>query len=133
MRRKTYLSAARSFLLACAMGGACSLAAGTNATAADEDSFIGEISCTAATYCPVYWVECNGQLLNIQAYQALYALLGNKFGGTYPSTFAVPDLRSRTVIGSGAGTGLTSRASGTTGGVESVTLTESQMPAHNHA
>jgi microcystin-dependent protein len=74
------------------------------------------------------WLPCDGRLLSIQQNQALFSLLGNRFGGTYPQTFAIPDLRGRTPLDAAA-----DHALGTFGGVENVTLTPAQMPAHTHS
>ncbi|NVN91054.1 MAG: phage tail protein [Desulfuromonadales bacterium] len=104
----------------------------TKAIAGGTEPFIGEIVCTAATFCPRYWAECNGQVMNISTNQALFSLLGTTYGGNGTSTFALPDLRGRTMLGTGTGTGLSPRTIGNTGGAESVTLAESQIPTHGH-
>lgn len=82
---------------------------------------------------PVNYLPCQGQLLKIQDYQALYALLGTTYGGDGRTTFALPNLSSRIPIGSGAGPGLTNRAIASTGGTEGVTLSTNNMPLHTHA
>jgi microcystin-dependent protein len=66
-----------------------------------EDAFIGTIMAVAYDYAPYGWLPCNGQLLAVQQYQALYALLGNTYGGVANQTFALPDLRGYAVIGAG--------------------------------
>lgn len=66
-----------------------------------EDAFIGTIMAVAYDYAPYGWLPCNGQLVQVQQYQALYALLGNTYGGVSMQTFALPDLRGYAVIGSG--------------------------------
>lgn len=75
------------------------------------------------------WLPCDGRLLNVQQNQALFSLLGNRFGGTYPQTFALPDLRGRTPV---CATPTSDYPLGSKGGVETVTLTMAQMPAHSH-
>ena len=93
-----------------------------------SDPYIGEIRLFGGTFAPVGWLACNGQLLSIGQYDALYNLIGTTYGGDGQVTFAVPDLRGRIPVhadGSGY-------VPGQTGGVESVTLTNSQMPAHTH-
>jgi microcystin-dependent protein len=80
---------------------------------------------------PDGYLLCAGQQVAIAAYPALYAKLGTKFGSG-SGTFGIPDLRGRTVIGSGSGTGLTNRLLAQSGGSENVTLTTSQIPAHSH-
>src|SRR4029077_13311133 len=64
--------------------------------------------------------------------QALFSILGTTYGGDGRTTFALPDLRGRGVIGAGTGPGLTPQALGQSGGVESVSLTEAQLPPHTH-
>ncbi len=81
---------------------------------------------------PRGWAFCEGQLLSINQYQALFALLGTTYGGDGRTTFGLPDLRGRVTFSPGAGPGLTSHSWGQKGGVETVTLSEAQMPSHNH-
>jgi microcystin-dependent protein len=76
------------------------------------DPFIGQIMQVGFRYAPVNWLTCNGAPLQISQNQALYALLGNTFGGTQNSTFCLPDARGRTFIGTGSGPGLTPRLPG---------------------
>lgn len=79
------------------------------------------------------YLPCNGQILAISQNQALFALLGTTYGGNGQTTFGIPDLRSRVPVGTGTGTGgLSPYAAGQMGGSESVTLTQQQMPLHNH-
>ena len=92
-----------------------------------SDQYIGEVRMFGGNYAPVGWVFCNGQLLNISQYEALYALIGTTYGGDGQTTFAVPDLRGRLPIHMGNGYLL-----GQTGGTEQVTLVSSQLPAHTH-
>ena len=81
---------------------------------------------------PAGWQLCDGSLLQIADYNALYSLLGTAFGGNGTTTFGVPDLRGRLPIGSGQGAGLTNRPFASAGGSESVTLAAAQVPAHSH-
>ncbi len=97
------------------------------------EPYIGEIKMFAGTYAPQGWATCDGQLLSIAQNSALFALLGTLYGGDGMNTFALPDLRSRAPIHAGQGRGLTSYTQGQTGGSESVTLTQKQMPAHSHS
>jgi microcystin-dependent protein len=92
------------------------------------EPFLGEIRIMSFGFAPRGWALANGQLLPIAQNQALFALLGNTYGGNGQTTFALPDLRSRTPIHFGAGHALGERA-----GSESVTLLPSQMPLHMHA
>lgn len=96
------------------------------------DGYIGEVKMFAGTFAPMSWVFCWGQLLPISSFQALFSLIGTQFGGDGSTTFGVPDLRGRTVIGAGNGTGLTPRLAGQLGGGESVTLNTANLPAHTH-
>lgn len=101
---------------------------------ADASSpFIGEISCGGWNFCPSGWAECAGQLFPIAENEALFALIGTTYGGDGQSTFALPNIQGRTMVHQGQGPGLSNRQLGETGGVETVTLTTSQMPVHNHA
>ncbi|WP_434625584.1 phage tail protein [Azospirillum sp. B2RO_4] len=96
------------------------------------EQYIGEIRIFPYNNIPGDWVACNGQLLNIQQYVALYSLLGTTFGGDGKTTFGVPDLRGRCVVGSeGSAQGVPSQVGGKAGS-ETVTLTLAQMPAHTH-
>ncbi len=97
------------------------------------DPYLGEIRLLAYVRVPVDWQACDGSLLNLNTYQALYSLLGTQYGGDGRTTFGVPDLRGRVPIGTGSGPNLTPRALGASGGTEVVALTQNQMPAHTHA
>ncbi len=91
------------------------------------EPFLGEIRLMSFVFAPRGWAQCNGQLLPINQNQALFALLGNSYGGNGQTTFALPDLRGRVAVGSGVGYSV-----GQTGGAAAVTLSTSQMPAHTH-
>lgn len=93
---------------------------------------IGEVRIFAGDFAPRSWVFCQGQLLSLSTNQAVYAILGTLYGGDGRTTFGVPDLRSRTVVGVGAGTNLSVYTPGQKIGVETVTLTANQIPAHTH-
>jgi len=97
-----------------------------------SDYFIGEIRLFSGNYVPENFVPCDGRLLPITGNEALYSLLGVIWGGDGKVNFAVPDLRSRILVGQGTGPGLSARAVGQTGGVETNTLTTSTIPAHTH-
>lgn len=96
------------------------------------DSYLGTILLFAGNFAPLNFMFCQGQLLQVTQYNALFSLLGNFYGGSAPVTFALPDLRSRIPIGFGQGNGLSPYALGAAGGLESVTLGSSQIPAHSH-
>src|ERR1700761_4579341 len=96
------------------------------------DPFLGQIMIFGGNFTPYGWAFCQGQLLNISQYSALYALLGTMYGGNGSTTFGLPDLRSRVAIGFGQGPGLSNYVQGQLGGMETVTLNINQMPSHNH-
>jgi microcystin-dependent protein len=94
--------------------------------------FVAEIMMFAGNFAPRGWALCNGQLLPISQNTALFSLLGTYYGGNGVSTFALPNLQDRAALGAGQGAGLTERVLGETGGAETVTLLQSEMPAHSH-
>jgi len=89
--------------------------------------FIGEIRMFGGNFAPAGWAFCDGSLIPISENDALFNLIGTTYGGDGQTTFALPDLRSRVPIHVGPGF-----AQGQSGGVETVTLTTSQIPAHSH-
>lgn len=95
------------------------------------DPFIGQIMAVAFNFAPNGWALCNGQLLSIAQNNALFALLGTTYGGNGTTTFALPDLRGKTLIGTGQGA--SNYVLGQITGSETVTLAASQIPAHVHA
>ncbi|MED1796406.1 tail fiber protein [Brevibacillus nitrificans] len=97
-----------------------------------SDQFVGEIRMFAGDFAPKGWALCNGQLLSISQNTALFALLGTNYGGDGKNTFALPDLRGRAPMHQGQGDGLTNRRVGEQVGSETVTLLQSEMPAHTH-
>lgn len=90
--------------------------------------FVGEIRIFAGNFAPNGWMFCEGQLLAISDNETLFNLIGTTYGGDGQSTFALPDLRGRIPVHMGNGFTLAE-----SGGVEEVTLTVSQIPAHTHA
>lgn len=93
---------------------------------------MAEIRLFAGDFAPKTWSLCNGAQLAISTNQALFALLGTMYGGNGTTTFALPDLRGRTVIGPGQGPGLSNYVEGQVLGTENVTLLLSNLPAHTH-
>lgn len=89
--------------------------------------YVGEIRLFAGNFAPAGWAFCNGALLPISEFETLFQLIGTTYGGDGESTYAVPDLQSRVPIHQGNGFVL-----GETGGVETVTLTQQQVPSHSH-
>jgi microcystin-dependent protein len=98
-----------------------------------SDPFIGEIRMAGFNFAPRGWAYCNGAILSIAQNDALFALLGTTYGGDGQTTFALPNLAGRLPLNQGQGPGLSPRTLGEMGGVESVTLTAQQLPAHTHA
>ena len=97
-----------------------------------SEPFIGQIIMFGGNFAPRDWAFCDGQLLPISQNQALFSILGTIYGGDGRTTFALPDLRGRVSVHPGNGPGLSSYELGQKGGVEHVTLTIPQIPAHNH-
>lgn len=99
---------------------------------ASADPFIGEIQMVGFNFAPRGWAMCDGQLLPISNYTALFSLLGTTYGGDGRTTFALPDLRGRVAIHPGNGPGLSSYQWGQKGGAEKVTLSVNHIPSHSH-
>lgn len=97
-----------------------------------SEPFIAEIRIFAGNFAPRGWAFCNGQLLPIAQNTALFSLIGTIYGGDGRTTTALPNLQGRAPMHPGRGPGLSSYRVGQRGGVESVTLSEAQMPSHNH-
>ena len=93
--------------------------------------YIGEIRIFAGNFAPLYWAFCDGSLIPITQNETLFQLIGTTYGGDGQTTFALPDLRSRSPIHQGTGGGAT-YVIGQSGGVEAVTVSVSQLPAHSH-
>jgi microcystin-dependent protein len=96
------------------------------------EPFLGEIRLFPYNFAPRGWAFCQGQILSIAQNTALFSLLGTTYGGNGQTTFALPDLRGRVPVSSGQGPGLSFYTLGEEAGVESVTLSQQQMPQHNH-
>lgn len=96
------------------------------------DPFIGEIRIFGGNFPPKGWAFCDGALLQIRQYTALFAILGTTYGGDGKNTFALPDLRDKAALHFGAGPGLTRRDLGKAGGTTNVRLSVEQMPNHTH-
>jgi microcystin-dependent protein len=94
--------------------------------------FVGDIRMVGFNFAPRGYAMCNGQLLPIDQYAALFALIGTTYGGDGQTTFALPDLRGRFPLHMGQGSGLSNYVIGQQSGVENVTLLSNQIPAHNH-
>ena len=96
------------------------------------DPFVAEIRIFPFNFEPTVWAFCDGQLMPISQNTALFSLLGTVYGGDGKSTFALPNLQGSVPIHAGQGQGLTERFLGEMSGVESITLLESEIPAHAH-
>lgn len=91
------------------------------------DPYVGEVRMFAGNYAPAGWMKCDGQMLSITQFAILYSLIGTTYGGDGQTTFALPDLRGRIPMHLSA-----THVLGESSGVESVTLTPSQLPSHSH-
>ncbi len=96
------------------------------------EPFLGAVMPFAFKYAPLGWYSCEGQALSIAQNTALFSLLGTMYGGDGQTTFKIPDLRGRTIIGQGQGPGLASYDVGEAAGATTATMTLNTMPAHNH-
>jgi len=96
------------------------------------EPYLGQIMIFGGNFAPRGWQFCNGQLLSIAQYSALFAILGTTYGGNGTTTFALPNLQSRVPLHWGTGPGLSTYVIGEAIGTESVTLSQGQMPAHTH-
>ncbi|MCB2154816.1 tail fiber protein [bacterium] len=97
------------------------------------EPFIAEIRIFAGNFAPRSWAFCDGQLLPISQNTALFSLVGTTYGGDGRTTVGLPDLQGRAPMHPGRGPGLTERRLGEKTGVETVTLSDAQMPSHNHS
>lgn len=92
---------------------------------------VGCVQMYGGSSSPTGWLLCDGSSVSKAGYPALYAVIGGTFGET-TTQFVLPDMRGRSPLGAGTGSGLTARAAGASGGTETHTLTIAQMPSHNH-
>jgi microcystin-dependent protein len=97
-----------------------------------SEPFIAEIRMFTYTFAPRSWAYCDGQLLPISQNTALFSLIGTTYGGDGQTTFALPNLQGRVPMHPGRGPGLTQRRLGESVGQPTVSLTESEIPAHTH-
>src|SRR4249920_2875232 len=96
------------------------------------DPFVAEIRIFPFNFAPRGWAWCDGQLLPLSQNTALFSLLGTTYGGNGTSNFALPDLQGRAPMHPGPGPGLSLHDLGETGGSDTVTLLESEIPMHTH-
>jgi len=97
------------------------------------DPFVAEIRIFPFNFAPKGWAWCDGQLMPLSQNTALFSLLGTTYGGDGKSNFALPDLQGRAPMHPGQGPGLSLHDLGETGGSETVSLLESEIPSHAHA
>jgi len=97
-----------------------------------SDYFLGEVRMFGGNFAPANWALCNGQILSIAQYTALFSLIGTTYGGDGVTTFALPNMQSRVPMHYGQGPGLSPRVMGEMAGTEEVTLLLNQIPLHNH-
>src|SRR5213079_2526660 len=95
--------------------------------------FVAEIRIFACNFAPTGWAQCNGQLLPISQNTALFSLLGTFYGGDGKSTFALPNFDGSAAMNQGDGAGLSQRFLGESGGEQTVTLLQAEMPIHTHS
>lgn len=96
------------------------------------EGVIGYTTMFAGNFAPKAWAFCMGQVINIASNTALFSILGTTYGGNGTTTFALPDLRGRTIVGQGTGPGLSTYSLGQMSGSETAVATLAQMPAHIH-
>ena len=96
------------------------------------EPFIGQIMMFGGNFAPRGWALCDGQLLPIAQYSALFSILGTTYGGDGRTTFGLPDLRGRVPMHMGTGPGLSGKTLGAKAGSQTTTLTEGNMPSHTH-
>jgi microcystin-dependent protein len=97
------------------------------------DPFVAEIRIYPFNFAPKGWAFCDGQILPLSQNTALFSLLGTTYGGDGKSNFALPDMQGNAPMHPGQGPGLSLHDLGETGGSQTVTLLESEIPAHSHA
>jgi microcystin-dependent protein len=116
---------------AAALLGTSALTVATPASAQIEP-YLGQMMQVGFNFCPRGWTSASGQILAISTNTALFSILGTTYGGNGQTTFALPDLRGRVAINQGSGPGLSPYVLGQVGGSETVTLTSTNLPKHDH-
>lgn len=97
-----------------------------------SDQFVAEIRIFGCNFAPLDWALCNGQLLPISQYTAVFSLLGTTYGGNGTSNFQLPNLQGFVPLQQGQGPGLSLYDLGETGGSQTVTLLVTEIPSHTH-
>ena len=98
-----------------------------------SEPFLGEIRMVGFDFAQRGWALCDGSLLQISQYSALFSILGTTYGGDGETNFGLPDLRGRAPVHPGSGPGLDSISLGQKSGEERHTLTQGEMPNHTHS
>jgi microcystin-dependent protein len=93
---------------------------------------IGDVKYSLRSNDHLGWLICDGRSLSRTTYSDLYSIIGTTYGSNSGTTFNLPDCRGRVLGGSGSGSGLTARSTGTLLGTETHTMTVNQMPTHSH-
>ena len=94
--------------------------------------FIGEIKTVGFNFAPRNYAACDGQIMAINQNAALFSILGTTYGGNGQTTFALPNMQANSPMHPGTGVGLSTYDLGQVGGAATVTLTEPELPSHNH-
>jgi microcystin-dependent protein len=97
------------------------------------DPFVAEIRIFPFNFAPKGWAFCDGQILPLSQNTALFSLLGTTYGGDGKSNFALPNMQGNAPMHPGQGPGLSLHDLGEIGGSETVSLLESEIPAHTHS
>jgi microcystin-dependent protein len=98
-----------------------------------SNPFVAEIRIFPFNFAPKGWAFCDGQILPLSQNTALFSLLGTTYGGDGKSNFALPNMQGNAPMHPGQGPGLSLHDLGETGGSDTVTLLESEIPSHPHA
>jgi microcystin-dependent protein len=98
-----------------------------------SETYLGQVILVGYNFATRGFALCQGQLQSIAQNSALFSLLGTTYGGDGRTTFGLPNLSGRVVIGQGSSPGLSPRQIGQFGGTESTTLTVANMPSHSHS
>jgi microcystin-dependent protein len=97
------------------------------------EGYLAQVIMFAGNFAPRGWAFCQGQILSIAQNTALFSLLGTTYGGNGQTTFALPDFRGRSPVGTGQGPGLSNISLGQVAGTETVTLLPGNLPPHSHS
>lgn len=132
MRKKSFKNKSVKSISAIVGASALVMGMGFSQPVQASDPFIAEIIMFGGNFAPRGWAFCDGQLLQISQYSAVFSLMGTTFGGDGRSTFGLPDLRGRVAVHPGSGPGLSPITWGQKGGVQTTVLTVNQLPSHSH-